>query len=83
MKKFILLFLTVIFSVSAFSPALTAFAEDEEVFTDEQISYYENLGLQGTVINVYNWGEYISDGLEGSMDVVRKTYRRNCQLYQL
>lgn len=75
MKKFILLFLTVIFSVSAFSPALTAFAEDEEVFTDEQISYYQNLGLQGTVINVYNWGEYISDGSEGSMDVVSEFER--------
>lgn len=75
MKKFILLFLTVIFSVSALSPALTAFAEDEEVFTDEQISYYENLGLQGTVINVYNWGEYISDGSEGSMDVVSEFER--------
>lgn len=75
MKKFILLFLTVIFSVSAFSPALTAFAEEEEVFTDEQISYYQNLGLQGTVINVYNWGEYISDGSEGSMDVVSEFER--------
>ena len=25
--------------------------------------------LAGTTINVYNWGEYISDGSEGSMDV--------------
>lgn len=24
---------------------------------------------EGTVLNVYNWGEYISDGSEGSMDV--------------
>lgn len=29
----------------------------------------EASGLAGTTINVYNWGEYISDGSEGSMDV--------------
>lgn len=28
--------------------------------------------LVGTEINVYNWGEYISDGAEGSMDVNKK-----------
>lgn len=49
--------------------SVTAFA-DEEVFSQEQIAYYAGLGLQGTTVNVYNWGEYISDGAEGSMDVV-------------
>lgn len=52
----------------------TAFADDE-VFTQEQIDYYKNLGLQGTTVNVYNWGEYISDGGEGSMDVVSEFER--------
>ena len=47
----------------------TALADDE-YFTQEQIDYYKNLGLQGTTVNVYNWGEYISDGSEGSMDVI-------------
>ena len=28
--------------------------------------------LAGTEINVYNWGEYISDGAEGTMDVNKK-----------
>ena len=28
--------------------------------------------LRGTEINVYNWGEYISDGSEGSFDTVRE-----------
>lgn len=28
--------------------------------------------LAGTVLNIYNWGEYISDGSEGSMDVVKE-----------
>ena len=27
--------------------------------------------LAGTTLNVFNWGEYISDGSEGSLDVIR------------
>lgn len=34
--------------------------------------YYRNNPYRGTVLNVYNWGEYISDGGEGSLDVNRK-----------
>ena len=30
----------------------------------------------GVVINVYNWGEYISNGVEGSMDVNAEFTRR-------
>ncbi len=54
--------------------SVTAFA-DEEVFSQEQIAYYAGFGLQGTTVNVYNWGEYISDGAEGSMDVVSEFER--------
>lgn len=32
--------------------------------------------LKGTSINVYNWGEYISDGSEGSLDVNKEFTRR-------
>jgi len=72
MKKLIA-FLLVLFALLApFN--LVAFA-DEEVFTEEQIDYYRNLGLQGTSVNVYNWGEYISDGSEGSMNVVSEFER--------
>ena len=28
--------------------------------------------LEGTVLNVFNWGEYISNGGEGSLDVNRE-----------
>lgn len=45
---------------------------DEDYFSQEQKDYYKSLGLQGTTVNVYNWGEYISDGSDGSMDVVRE-----------
>ena len=29
-------------------------------------------GQKGLTLNVYNWGEYISDGSEGSFDTVRE-----------
>lgn len=66
MKKIISLIISLVIFCSISVPA---FAQDS-YFSDEQINYYQNLGLQGTVINVYNWGEYISDGSDGSMDVV-------------
>ena len=31
--------------------------------------------LRGTVLNVYNWGEYISDGTDGSIDVNKEFER--------
>lgn len=51
-----------------------AFAE-EDTFSRETRQYYADLGLQGTTINVYNWGEYISDGGDGSMNVVKEFER--------
>ncbi len=72
MKKLISLILAFALVMCAYP--LTALAEDK-YFTDEQIEYYKNLGLQGTTVNVYNWGEYISDGEEGSMNIVAEFER--------
>ncbi|MGN0532840.1 MAG: PotD/PotF family extracellular solute-binding protein [Eubacterium sp.] len=72
MKKIICLLLCLISLVFAFPVNALA---DDEVFSQEQIDYYKNLGLQGTTVNVYNWGEYISDGSDGSMDVVSEFER--------
>lgn len=72
MKRLAALLITIIMTFCMFP--LCAYAEDE-YFTDEQIEYYKNLGLQGTTVNVYNWGEYISDGEEGTMDVVSEFER--------
>lgn len=72
MKKMISVFISFILALTVFP--VTVFAEDK-YFTQEQIDYYKNLGLQGTTVNVYNWGEYISDGEEGSMDVVSEFER--------
>lgn len=72
MKKFVSLAVAFILVLTAFP--FTVLAEDK-YFTQEQLDYYKNLGLQGTTVNVYNWGEYISDGEEGSMDVVSEFER--------
>lgn len=66
-KKFVAFVLS--FTVAVSFSSVLAFAS-EDYFTDEQKQYYASLGLQGTTVNVYNWGEYISDGAEDSMDVV-------------
>lgn len=44
--------------------AVPAFALNEEK--------YKKSNLEGTTLNVYNWGEYISDGGEGSLDINKK-----------
>lgn len=50
---------------------IPAYAEDE-LFSDEVVEYYKGLGLEGTVLNVYNWGEYIDDD---EVDVVAEFER--------
>ncbi len=53
MKKTVAFLFVCILLFSMAAPALAADTSD----------------LAGTTINVYNWGEYISDGSEGSLDV--------------
>ncbi len=73
MKRLISVLISLIIALLPVS--VVSFAEEDEVFTQEQIDYYAGLELQGTTVNVYNWGEYISDGSEGSMDVVAEFQR--------
>ncbi len=59
MKKRILsVVFTALLLICLLSPACFAKGEEKD---------YSH--LRGTSINVYNWGEYISDGSEGSLDV--------------
>ena len=53
MKRIVAILFAVVLVFTMAVPALAADASD----------------LAGTTINVYNWGEYISDGSEGSMDI--------------
>lgn len=59
MKKFFVFLLTIIILMSVC--IFPASAEEDEIFSDEVIAYYASLGLKGTTLNVYNWGEYIDD----------------------
>ena len=58
MKKFFSVFFTALIVLSVFVFPVSA---TDGIFSKETIEYYKNLGLQGTTINVYNWGEYIDD----------------------
>ncbi len=65
MKKIICSVIAVLLIVSLF--VMTSFGESntevevEAVYSDE---------FAGTTLNVFNWGEYISDGAEGMLDVI-------------
>lgn len=64
MKKIISLLFTAM--VVIFLCVISASAYENEDF-------YKNTGLEGTEINVFNWGEYISDSYEdGCIDVNRE-----------
>ncbi len=69
MKK--LLSLIIAFLVLISVAIMPVYAEDE-IFSAETVEYYKNLGLQGTILNVYNWGEYIDDE---ELDVVAEFER--------
>lgn len=58
MKKVFSVIVAVLVILSVFVMPVYA---DDEIFSQETIEYYKNLGLQGTILNVYNWGEYIDD----------------------
>lgn len=71
-KKFsLLIILALIFSLILPCQSLAK----DKYFTDKQIEYYKSLGLKGTTVNVYNWGDYIADGSDGLMDAVREFER--------
>ncbi len=74
MRKVLSLALSLLLLITLLVPCFNASAEDE-YFSDEQVEYYKNLGLQGTTINVYNWGDYISDGSDDLMNVVAEFER--------
>ena len=69
MKKTVTIILSLILVFCAFPISALA---DDNYFDKKTIEYYKGLGLQGTTVNVYNWGEYISDGSEDSMNVVKE-----------
>lgn len=50
---------------------IMSFTAQAEVTVDDE-SYYAKFRDKGITINVYNWGEYISDGTDDSLDVIEE-----------
>ena len=69
MKRFFSLMLALVMSLALLLPAMsvTAFAYTEVEVEDED--YYKKFYGQGLKVYVYNWGEYISDGSDDSLDI--------------
>lgn len=66
MPKLVITILAVMLMVSALVlPASAKSLDDYQIDRD----YYANNPYKGTTLNVYNWGEYISDGAEDTLDV--------------
>ena len=68
MKKIISLLVVMLLLVCAFP--FSAFADEADYAYD--MEYYSKLRDRNVTIYVYNWGEYISDGSDDSMDVVKE-----------
>lgn len=64
MKKCFAFFLAVLLMAAVFVPAAGAQVTVEEGYD------YTRLADEGITLNVYNWGLYISDGTDDSLDVV-------------
>lgn len=73
MKKLFLLTLASLFALSLSSCQYQHISDDEDsepqTLTVSDPEYYERFKDDGISINVYNWGEYISDGSDGLLDV--------------
>lgn len=73
MRKYIatgLMALVMVLSSCVFAFAVPSSAPNTANIDNED--YYRNNPYRGTTLNIYNWGEYISDGGEGSLDVNKK-----------
>ncbi len=64
MKRLLCIFTIVLMLFATLCPV--AFAEGEKDYSH----------LKGTSLNVYNWGEYISDGADGTLDVNKEFEKR-------
>lgn len=67
MKKMFALVLSLLMMV-LFSLSALAY-DNAELFAELDMDYYSRFKGQDISINVYNWGEYISDGADDSLDV--------------
>ncbi len=69
MKKILTLFLAIFSIVLCVSCDSTEEETEALTLSVSDMEYYKQLEDQNISINVYNWGEYISDGSDGMLDV--------------
>ncbi len=67
-KKIALAAVSVIVCVCIVAVIFIPHGSTELTFADKLEGDYS--GLEGTTLNIINWGEYISDGSEGTLDVI-------------
>ena len=66
MKKVLSAITTAVIAAVLLSIGISA-----QVTVDDE-SYYAAFRDKGITLNVYNWGEYISDGTDGSLDIIEE-----------
>ncbi|PWM68886.1 MAG: spermidine/putrescine ABC transporter substrate-binding protein [Clostridiales bacterium] len=66
MKKVLSAITTAVIAAVLLSVGISA-----QVAVDDE-SYYAAFRDKGITLNVYNWGEYISDGTDGSLDIIEE-----------
>lgn len=66
MKKLFSVILVLVLALSTLT--MTGCSTSNDTVKDLKGEYTQELA--GTTLNVFNWGEYISDGSEGSLDVI-------------
>ena len=71
MKKILSFIFAAFAAVSLTVSAPVCAAEDTTDVNVIDESYYESFRNKGITLNVYNWGEYISDGTDGSLNVIK------------
>lgn len=70
MKKLVCMFLCVLVLCSS---AVPVFAAEEEMLVQVSEDYdWTRFADDNITLNVYNWGQYIADGTEGSIDVIKE-----------
>lgn len=72
MKKislFLIMLLCLCVCLSSCSSVIEEGEDEMQTLTVENPDYYTQLMGQDISINVYNWGEYISDGSDGYLDI--------------
>ncbi len=68
-KKFFAVFIVITAILCPFLCGCSDGEEEIEFFVTEDTASIDYSEYEGVTLNVYNWGEYISDGSDGSVDI--------------